>query len=192
MANEKGSDAAGCPKNPNDDLIASQYRHIKELSKLKYDKEERREQNLIQQSSQMQTAFSFMTAAIFMAVPVCVEHRGVLSLEFFLYSVSVITAFLIASLVLATMAQWRWKTISLPDVKVIKKAIIDNPDWKDLTVDYNQMDQWVGIVGEVQEKTAKLNDRRVKLIIASMVCFYASIFSIVVSFIIGIAQIVQA
>ena len=45
--------------------ITAQYQYIKELATLKYDAEEKREQNLIQQSSQMQTAFSFMTAAVF-------------------------------------------------------------------------------------------------------------------------------
>ena len=102
------------PVTPNSNqaefLITSQFRHIKELSELKYEAEEKREQNLIQQSSQMQTVFSFMTAAIFMAVPICIEHRGNLSLEFFLVSVSVIVVFLIASLTLASLAQWRWKT----------------------------------------------------------------------------------
>ena len=50
------------------DQISPQYRHIKELATLKYEAEEKREQGLIQQSSQMQTVFSFMTAALFMAV----------------------------------------------------------------------------------------------------------------------------
>lgn len=172
------------------DVITSQYRHIKELSKLKYDAEERREQNLIQQSSQMQTVFSFMTAAIFMAVPICVEYRGTLSLEFFLLSVFIIVIFLIASLVLASIAQWRWKTKTLPDITTIKDEVINSSEWEALTVEYNQIDQWVNIVGEVQAKKATLNDRRVKLIMASMICFYCSILSIVISFIIGIAKIV--
>ena len=50
--------------------ITAQYQHIKELATLKYDAEEKREQNLIQQSSQMQTAFSFMTAAVFAATAI--------------------------------------------------------------------------------------------------------------------------
>ena len=56
----------------SDDQITPQFRHIKELAKLKYDAEEKREQNLIQQSSQMQTVFSFMTIGLFMATPMCV------------------------------------------------------------------------------------------------------------------------
>ena len=65
--------------------IASQFHYIKELSLMKYDAEEKREQNLIQQSSQMQTAFSFMTAAVFMALPICIENRGVLSLHIYYF-----------------------------------------------------------------------------------------------------------
>ena len=38
-----------------DQKISSQFHYIKELSLMKYDAEEKREQNLIQQSSQMQT-----------------------------------------------------------------------------------------------------------------------------------------
>ena len=104
-------------EDSNQELITSQYRYIKELAILKYDAEEKREINLLQQSSQMQTAFSFMTAALFMAAPICIEHRGVISLEFFLVSVSIVTAFLMASLICASVAQWRWKTETFPDIK---------------------------------------------------------------------------
>lgn len=173
-----------------DDLITTQYRHIKELAALKYEAEEKREQNLIQQSSQMQTVFSFMTAAIFMAVAICIEYRRALSLKFFLVTISIIMFFLIASLVLASLAQWRWKTETFPDVLQIKDNVINNPEWQKLTVEYNQIDQWVDIIGKVQEKKAKLNDRRVYLIMASMICFYCSIFSVMISFVIGIAKII--
>lgn len=73
--------------------ITAQYQYIKELATLKYDAEEKREQNLIQQSSQMQTAFSFMTAAVFAATAICIEYRGKLTLNFFLIAVSVVAFF---------------------------------------------------------------------------------------------------
>ena len=126
-----------------DELITLQFRYIKELSQLKYEAEEKREQNLIQQSSQMQTVFSFMTAAIFMAVPICVEFRGILSLEFFLISISITVMFLIASLVLASIAQWRWKTKTIPDVTKIKEEIINIPEWKKFTVEYSQINHLI-------------------------------------------------
>ena len=174
------------PNIETQDLVTPQYRHIKELAELKFDAEERREQNLIQQSSQMQTAFSFMTAAIFMAVPVCIEHRGTISLEFFLISTSIIVLFLIVSLVLSSFAQWRWKTTALPDIHEIKKSVLDNPEWKKLCVEYHQINQWIDAIGSVQKNKSKLNDRRVKLIMGSMICFYISLGAIIISFVVAL------
>jgi hypothetical protein len=134
----------------------------------------------------MQTAFSFVTAAVFMATPICIANRGLLDLNFFFISVSFITVFLIASLLLASMAQWRWKTKAFPDVAEIKESVINNSEWEKFLVEYHQIDQWVDIIGTVQAEKATLNDRRVKLIMASMVCFYCSIVSIIISFIIGV------
>ncbi len=167
-------------------MVAAQYRYIKELAIMKYDAEERREQNLLQQSSQMQTAFSFMTAAVFMALPICIEYRGVLSLKFFLISTSFISVFLIASLITASLAQWRWKTESFPDVNVMKDAIINSSEWESLCAEHVQLAQQVELIGKVQTVKAKINDRRVALIMASMVCFYLSIVSIVISFVVAI------
>ena len=48
---KSGDTASLTDSNCVDDLITPQYRHIKELSALKYEAEEKREQNLIQQSN---------------------------------------------------------------------------------------------------------------------------------------------
>lgn len=66
----------------DDEIIISQFEYIKDLASVKYDAEEKREQNLIQQSSQMQTVFSFMTAAIFMAAPILIQYCEQLSIKF--------------------------------------------------------------------------------------------------------------
>ena len=61
------------------------FAFIGEMAKVKYENEIRREESIIQQASQMQTAFSFITAALFMVAPIAIEYRGtVLSLSFFL------------------------------------------------------------------------------------------------------------
>lgn len=112
--------------------ITAQYQYIKELATLKYDAEEKREQNLIQQSSQMQTAFSFMTAAVFAATAICIEYRGKLTLNFFLIAVSIVTFLLIVSLLLASIAQWRWKTEAFPDIQDIKNTVVNDPEWENL------------------------------------------------------------
>lgn len=170
--------------------ITAQYQYIKELATLKYDAEEKREQNLIQQSSQMQTAFSFMTAAVFAATAICIEYRGKLTLNFF--SDSSICCLLFCwlwVLLLASLAQWRWKTEAFPDILDMKDTVVNDPEWEKLTIKYHQINQWIDLVGKVQKKKAKINDRRVKLIMASMICFYLSIGSIVISFFIGVMKL---
>lgn len=174
------------PTEEEERIITQQYKHIKSLALLKYDAEEKREQGLLQQASQMQTAFSFMTAAVFMAVPICIEYRGLINLNFFLICVSVIIGFLLLSLVFASVAQWRWKTSTFPDIAEIKKSVIDSPEWEKLCVEYHQIDQWVNLVSDVQKEKTKLNDRRVILVMISMICFYMAILVVAVSFVIGV------
>lgn len=190
MANEECVQTSADVGNEQAGLIAAQFKYIKELSNLKYETEEKREQSLIQQSSQMQATFSFLTAAIFMVIPVCIENRGTLSLGFFLLALSVIMIFLTASLVLASLAQWRWKTQTFPDVEEIKRSVLESSDWKKLTIEYYQINQWIDLVAKIQKEKARLNNKRVKLIMASMICLYCSIASIFLSFIIAIAKLI--
>ena len=174
----------------SDDQITPQFRHIKELAKLKYDAEEKREQNLIQQSSQMQTVFSFMTMAVFMATPICIQYRGALTLKFFFVSISSIILFLLGSLVLASIAQWRWKTHAFPDVNQIKESVINDPEWHKVLIEYHRIDQWVDLIATVQAEKAKLNNRRVRLIMASMICFFCSVAAVIIGFIVGIISLI--
>ncbi|MBC2721740.1 MAG: hypothetical protein HGJ97_03525, partial [Desulfosporosinus sp.] len=122
-----------------DDQITPQFRHIKELSKLKYEAEEKREQNLILQSSQMQTVFSFVAAALFMATSICIQYRGTLTLKFFFVAVSCIASFLLGSLILASLAQWRWKTHTFPDISQIKESVINDPEWQKFLIEHHRI-----------------------------------------------------
>lgn len=168
-----------------DEQITIQYRYIKELAQQKYDDEIRREQNLIQQSSQMQTAFSFMTAAVFMAIPICIEYKGKLSMIFFYIGTSIIIAWLIISLVCASLAQWRWKTESLDNIEKVKSGIIDSENWEDYLVEHHRLGSWIDMMSKVQKSKNTVNNKRVKLIMASMVCFYGALISIISLFIVA-------
>ena len=169
--------------------ILSQYRYIKKLADEKYSAEEKREANLVQQSSQMQTAFSFITAAVFMATPICLEYRGSLPLCFFLVSLSTITGCILVSLILASVAQWRWKTESFPDIDVLKESIIGSAEWQKLTEEYNQLAQHIDLLAKVQREKSRLNDRRVKLIMGSMIFFWISIACVFISFVVAMLLI---
>lgn len=160
------------------------YKHVKELSQLKYESELRREDSIIQQSSYMQTAFSFMTATVFMALPIILEHRGNLSLKFLFVATSVITFLLLISLFTASFAQRRSKKVSPVNVSDLERFISDH--WENSQKETQQLKQYVELVGKMQESIAKANDEHVIFIRLSMACFLASIIAVAVFYIIAI------
>lgn len=164
------------------------YRHVKEISKMKYESELRREDSLIQQSSQMQTAFSFMTAALFMAAPILIEHRGSLSLNFFFIAFSSIVFFLLLSLVFASLAQRRRKYNAFMDIAEIEKYVSEH--WEQTLLESQQLKQWVDLVGRVQKSKADGNDERVTLIRLSMASFFVSIAGIAFWYIVAICKMI--
>lgn len=164
------------------------YKHVKELGQLKYESELRREDSLIQQSSHMQTAFSFMTAAVFMALPIAIEYRGNLSLDFFFVSASSIVFFLLLSLVLASLAQRRVKREALESVENLEKFVSDN--WKQTLMESQQLKQWVNVIAKVQKSIAKANDERVIEIRLSMLSFFISIGMVIFWYIVAVCKMI--
>ena len=162
------------------------YRHVKELSKLKYESELRREDSLIQQSSHMQTAFAFMTAALFMAVPIIFQYRGLLPISFLVFAISTIVLCLLVSLLTASFAQNRMKYEAFPSIDIIEKFIDNN--WKQSLKESQQLKQWIDLVSSVQKSKSTINERRVFLIRLSMWSFYLSIGFIVFWFVMAIIK----
>lgn len=157
-----------------EEQAVSLYRHVKELSILKYESELRREDSLIQQSSHMQTAFSFMTAALFMAAPILIDNRGdALSINFFFWSFSSIVASLLVSLVTSSLAQRRFKKKTFMSIPEIESFVSDT--YENTLKESEQLKQWVQVVGDVQTRLEELNDIRAILIRISMGSFWVSI-----------------
>lgn len=163
------------------------YMYVKELGTLKYEAELRREDSLIQQSGHMQTAFSFMSAALFMAAPILIDNRGnQLSLNFFFAAFSSIVFFLLASLVAASLAQrrvLRRTFMSIPDIEAFVSST-----YKQTLRRSAQLKQWVQVVGDVQVGLQKVNEKRVKLIRISMGSFLGSIGLIVFWYIVALIK----
>lgn len=164
----------------------SLYSHVKELAQMKYDSEIRREDSLITQSSHMQTAFSFMTAALFMALPIIIQYRGILSLVFILVAISSIVFFLLLSLLFASLAQRRVKKQALEDIEATEKFVEDN--WETTLEKSQQLKQWVGVMSKVQKSLTENNDKRVTLIQWSMRNLWISIFLIVLWYFVAICK----
>ena len=147
--------------------------YIKELARMKYESEIRREDSLIMQASQMQTAFSFSSAALFMVAAIAVEYKEPWTFEFLLLIFSTITGALLVSLVLATIAQRRVEREDFPHIEQIKEFICEN--YEDSETIAKRNIQWVDMIGKIEKDLSRTNDNKVVLIQWSMYFFYIAI-----------------
>ena len=85
-------------ENDKNETATQIYSFIADFDEKIYANEERREDSLIQQAAHMQTAFSFVSAALFMVAAIIIDNRGRISLEFLLVAFSSISAVLLSSL----------------------------------------------------------------------------------------------
>lgn len=87
-----------------------------EFGRFSFELEEKREQSILTQSSQMLTAFSLFSAAVLMSFPLVADYTGVPDIYAFYLSAGALLP-LIISLVLAIVAQWRFKYETLKSAK---------------------------------------------------------------------------
>lgn len=156
------------------------YKYIYERSEKSFNAEIERENSLIHQSGQMQAAFSFVIAGIFMALPVMMDNRGKLSDNFFFVAVSAITFFLLLSLLTASLAAFRYKYESWKSVDETKEAILTDPNWQNNLSAYNRYNSLINDIGKMEASRNKLNNKRAKFIRLSMISFIFSIALIVI------------
>lgn len=159
-----------------------------EYAKIKYESELRREDSIIQQSGNMQTAFSFTTAALFMIAPIAVEYRGVLSLYFFLAAFSSITFVLLISLFAATMAQKRKTQELFPDVEKQIKYIEDNEQY--FSTEAQRQKYLAETYSNVQNSLTENNRERIKWVRRSMTSFYIALGISVFWFIVAMCKLI--
>ena len=167
--------------------LTNKYEFLHSFAKEKLEQENKREEAIIQQASQMQTVFSFMTAALFMVLPIVIEHNAGLSMCFMFIAFSSIATSLMFSLFFAMMAQNRTYKAALPDVKDMREYMIANESYFDTRGQrYKYM---VDTYSVVQSSKCKLNDKRINWIKRSMASFYASLGLCVFWFIVAICKI---
>ena len=109
------------------DANSGKWEFLLEYSKIIYENEEKRERSIIEQAGRMQSAFSFVIAALFVLIPTIIEHSGI-SLGIIVTAFSSITLFLILSLVLATLAQYRKKRNDFPRISKMVEELAKYPD----------------------------------------------------------------
>lgn len=170
--------------NGQHDIAGTLYGYIVYFDKEAYASEERRENSLIHQATNMQTAFSFVSAAVFMVAPIVLENRGKVPLGFFLVAFSIISVFLLLCLVCATLAQWRFKRKSFPEAKDLQDLVeseIENFQTKAQREKY-----MANTYKELHQGMAKSNNKRVILIKISMCLFFLALIASVILYIVSL------
>lgn len=162
------------------------YDFAVDLAEKKYAEEKEREESLIAQASQMQTVFSIVTGVLFVVLPICIEHRRNVPMKFFFISVAAISVTLLVSLILSSIVHWRYKTRVMPDVSTIEQVVLKGPDWQNIIKPEGRGKMYFDYLKVAQESKCKVNDRRVKLTIASIICFWCSIGEALISAIIAL------
>ena len=140
--------------------VVEKFQYLNEYAKFRYENELRREDSIIRQASQMQTAFSFVTAAMFMVAPIVIEYSRKLSLTFFLIVFSSITIALLFSLLFATLAQNREISKNFEDVSTFIKYVENNEN--DFDTEKQRLKYIIDTYGDVQKDKAIINNKRVK------------------------------
>lgn len=159
----------------NENTAASELcAFVKEYALLKLEDEAKRYESLLHQASNMQTAFAFSTAALFMVAQIAIENRGNMTLKYLLVVFSSITALLMFSLLFAALAQSRGKLKSLADVNTIIQ-LVEN-DYKLYLSEAQRAKAIAMQIGEVQLSASEKNNEMASQIRISMGFFYAAMF----------------
>ena len=144
-----------------------------EYAKLAYEQEEKREESLINQATQMTTYFSFVSVLILMVIPIIV-YKGTIIPPKYTATVSVITLLLLfISMFLAVIGQWRFKYQSLASPLDMFEHIMSNTDYFKTQEQRNK--SFVQSLNTTWTSKRKNNDKRARLIKASMIVFIVGV-----------------
>ena len=158
-------------------------RNVIEFGKYSFELEEKREQSLLNQSSQMITAFSVFSAVLFMGVlPVVIAVHTNLTSRI-MFCAIIVLLLLIISLVLALLAQWRYGYDNMESIDVFYDEVKRKSDNYQIQEQFNE--QWKIQLSQIHRSKRTLNNRRANLIKASMIVFFVAVGA-VISSVIGI------
>lgn len=148
------------------------------FGKYSFELEEKREQSIISQSSNMLTAFSVVSAALIMAIPIVIENT-IIPKNQILFCSGIIILFLLASLVLSTLAQWRYKYQTMQTVDEFFNRV--NAEHFNYTTQAQFDIQLKEQLSIIHNSKIKNDNRRANLIRASMIVFWVAIGFVLLS-----------
>ena len=121
-----GTENEEMPKEQTEDekLQNDCFKYIADYAKTIYEDEIQRDRKFAQQASQMQTAFAFTIAALFVLLQIILKTT--IPVAIIIWAFSTVSFTLLASLIPAVLVQLPVKRASFPDVEYIINQVINN------------------------------------------------------------------
>lgn len=172
----------------SDDKLAEITENAYEYAKLSYEQEEKREESLVQQATQMTTYFSFVSVLVLMAIPLLVGENSTIP-RTYTVSISIISLLMLfASMVLAVIVQWRFNYQALPSPTTIFSHIISNKEYFQTAEQRNK--SFIQTLESTWKSKHTINDKRARLIRASMTIFLIAIAFLIAAVVFAILAFV--
>ena len=165
-------DMSKTPDPDTFDQFLLRTENARDFAKFSFEQEEKREQSLLSQSGRMLTALSVLSAALTVFVRILLENTDGLKFKILL-SAGLVLLLLLGSMVLAVISQWRFKYLTMLNGKEFFKKIEEDKRRHVYQSQYNY--QWIDQLSRIQESKKANNDKRFRLIHASMIVFFVAI-----------------
>ena len=157
--------------NQDDKLLLEKFKM--QVIETGYEREIEKERDLISQSLQMQYAFSFFAAAIYIVAQIACGYSSKVSHNTLFWIFSLISFPLIVCLVFATMAQIRMKHDESGDANVVVRYIDENGEH--LKNEIEQYQYLTELHRQLQMSVSKNNNKRVLYLRISQIFLFITI-----------------
>lgn len=184
MEEEKKTEESESNSSEAEQNVLKLYRLVRELSEMSFKSECQRKQEILEQSRTIQTVFSILSVALFSVAQLLADKGFQFSWRIILFTF-IAFGILVASLVLACLAQYRRKIKVLPDPASIKKQVQKYE--RNLSHDASKENWKADWLGEMYDCVKKNNDIIVKYInIATLLMLGAVIFLFAMAVVIAV------
>lgn len=159
------------------------YQFLAKFSKEIFESEEQREQAIIEQAGRMQQAFSFVTVAVLAIVPILLSWTR-LPQVYILVITSTVLIGLCFSLILSTIALWRYKREDFPSITALHEKM--EHEFVNFKIDAQRNKYYVETLGVIQNSLSKRTDKRIRCLKGSMIVFIVTLFICIICFFVGL------
>ncbi len=158
------------------DYTAKILQEVADHCKLIYEEEAVRENSILQQASNMQSAFSFITAGLFVVAQIVTDQLGShsnLSYKTIFFCFAIITACMLISLIFATIAQSRF--LRSPRQPVLEYLQFVDQNYDQLQDESQRIFLSISEYENLYQSLHRINSIRVIFVRLSMWSFYGAV-----------------